>query len=116
VPVLPFGLDQRSGLMMGDGGIEQSRGRIRRVGGDAECRRCAGWSKTSPLLAAHGFIDGSLAILLANGPRWVKSGRTAARGGFTAYFLRFVLAKEFPETPERRRMAERMGFEPMIRL
>ena len=60
VPVLPFGFDQRSGLMMGDGGIEQGRGRIRRVGGDAERRLGAGRSKTSPLLAAHGFIDGSV--------------------------------------------------------
>jgi hypothetical protein len=57
-----------------------------------------------------------LAILLANRPRWVNSGRTAGPGGFTIYFLCFVFAFEFPEMPERRRMAERMGFEPMIRL
>jgi hypothetical protein len=56
------------------------------------------------------------AILLANRPRRVKSDQAAARGGLTTYFLRFVLAMEFPETPEQRRMAERMGFEPMIRL
>ena len=58
VPVLPLGFDQRSGLMMGNGGIEQGRGRIRRVGGDAECRLGAGRSKTSPLLAAHDVADG----------------------------------------------------------
>jgi hypothetical protein len=76
VPVLPLGLDQCSGLVMGNGGIEQGRGRIRRVGGDAERRLGAGRSKTSPLFAAHGFIDGSVnaAILLANRPRWVNSG------------------------------------------
>jgi hypothetical protein len=56
------------------------------------------------------------AILLANRPRRVKSGQAAARGGLTRYFLRFVLAMEFPEAPERRRMAERKGFEPLIRL
>jgi hypothetical protein len=60
VPVLPLGFDQRAGLMMSDGGIEQGRGRIRRAGGDAERRLGAGRSKTSPLLAAHGFIDGLL--------------------------------------------------------
>jgi hypothetical protein len=47
VPVLPLGFDQCAGLMMGDGGIEQGRGRI-----------CAGWSKTSPLLAAHDLVGG----------------------------------------------------------
>jgi hypothetical protein len=60
VPVLPFGFDQRSGLMMSDGGIEQGRRRIRRANGDAERRLGAGRSKTSPLLAAHGFRDGLL--------------------------------------------------------
>ena len=60
VPVLPLGLDQRSGLMMGNSGIEQGRGRIRRVGGDAERRLGARRSKASPLFAAHGFIDGSV--------------------------------------------------------
>ena len=60
VPVLPLGFDQRSGLMMSDGGIEQGRGRIRRARGDAERRLGAGRSKTSPLLAAHGFSDGSV--------------------------------------------------------
>jgi hypothetical protein len=60
VPVLPFGFDQRSGLMMGNGGIEQGHRGIRRVGGDAERRLCPGRSETSPLLAIHGFIDGSV--------------------------------------------------------
>jgi hypothetical protein len=40
-----------------------------------------------------------LAILLANGPRWVKSGRTAARGGFTAYFFVSCLRRSSRERP-----------------